>query len=364
MRRSPLSTSLSMAARAGAGILLALALLAAAAPLLAPLDPAEQLDAAESSRRPPLSSLLVVRTRGGEPLLAERVTVDGADLVLERRSGALRVPLGSVTNYRDEGIAERRKNWLGSDALGRDVLSRLLHGSRVSLTIGLLAACLALGAGTLVGACAATCGRVADQVLMRLVDGLLCFPHLALVLLLAALYRPDTTLLVLLIGGTGWMGLARLVRAELLRLKQERFALAAAAAGRSPAGVVIRHLLPNATTPLLVDASLRVGASILVESALSFLGLGVQPPQPSWGSMIADGQSHLTSAWWIAAFPGLMVVAAVLGSSLLADGLNDRLAGFEVGGRARRRSPWALRTWLGVRAGEPKRGGARGEHAR
>lgn len=340
--------SLPPAARSGAGILCGLALLAATAPLLAPRDPAEQLDAAESSRRPPLSFLFVVRTLDREPLLAERVTVQGSDLVLERRSGSLRVPLGSVTNYREEGIAERRTNWLGTDALGRDVLSRLLHGSRVSLTIGLLAAGLALTAGTLVGSCAAIGGRFVDQTLMRTVDGLLCFPHLALVLLLAALYRPDTALLVLLIGGTGWMGLARLVRAELLRLKQERFALAAAAAGRSPAGVLIRHLLPNATTPLLVDASLRVGACILVESALSFLGLGVQPPQPSWGSMIADGQSHLATAWWIAAFPGLMVVAAVLGSSLLADGLSDRLAGLgAVGHGTRRRSPWAIRTWLG-----------------
>lgn len=340
--------SLPPAARAGAGILCGLALLAAAAPLLAPHDPAEQLDAAESSRRPPLSSLLVVRTLDGEPRLAERVAVEGDELVLTRRSGRQRLPLASVTNYGEDGIAERRRSWLGTDALGRDLLSRLLHGARVSLTIGLLAAALALTAGTLVGALAAIGGRFVDQALMRMVDGLLCFPHLALVLLLAALYRPDTTLLVLLIGGTGWMGLARLVRAELLRLKEERFALAATAAGRSPAGVLVRHLLPNATTPLLVDASLRVGASILVESALSFLGLGVQPPQPSWGSMIADGQNHLTTAWWIAAFPGLMVAAAVLGSSLLADGLNDRLAGLGPGGRAtRRRSPWALRTWLG-----------------
>ncbi len=347
MRRS----SLPPAARAGAGILGCLALLAAAAPLLAPRDPAEQLDAAESSRRPPLSSLLVVRTVDAEPRLAESVTVERGDLVLARRSGSLRVPLGSVTNYGDDGIEERRRNWLGTDALGRDVLSRLLHGARVSLTIGLLAAALALTAGTVVGACAAIGGRFVDQALMRAVDGLLCFPHLALVLLLAALYRPSTALLVLLIGGTGWMGLARLVRAEILRLREEPFALAAAAAGRSPAGVLVRHLLPNATTPLLVDASLRVGASILVESALSFLGLGVQPPQPSWGSMIADGQSHLTTAWWIAAFPGLMVAAAVLGSSLLADGLSDRLAGL----RAGRRAPWAFRTWLGVDAAGSRR---------
>ncbi len=345
MSRPPLPA----AVRIGAGILGALVLLAAAAPLLAPIDPAEQLDAAEASRRPPLSSLLVVRTLDRGPFLAERVSVDGDDLVLERRSGSLRIPLGSAANVRDDRITERRRNWLGTDALGRDIFSRLLHGARVSLAIGLLAAALALVAGTLVGACAAIGGRLVDQVLMRVVDGLLCFPHLALVLLLAALYRPDTTLLVLLIGGTGWMGLARLVRAELLRLKQEHFALAAAAAGRSPTGVLVRHLLPNAATPLLVDASLRVGASILVESALSFLGLGVQPPHPSWGSMIADGQDHLATSWWIAAFPGLMVVAAVLGSSLLADGLNDRLAGVRIGGSGavRRRSPWAVRTWLG-----------------
>ena len=343
--------SLPLAARTGAWILACLALLATAAPLLAPYDPAEQLDTAESSRRPPLSSLLVVRTSDGEPRLAERLRVDGDDLVLVRRSGALRLPLSSVTNYGEHGVSERRRAWLGTDALGRDILSRLVHGARVSLTIGLLAAALALTAGTAVGSLAAIGGRFVDQLLMRTVDGLLCFPHLALVLLLAALYRPGTAFLVVLIGGTGWMGLARLVRAELLRLKQERFALAAAAAGRSPAGVLVRHLLPNAATLLLIDASLRVGGCILVEAALSFLGLGVQPPQPSWGAMIADGQSHLTTAWWIAAFPGLMVAAAVLGSSLLADGLSDRLA--RVGGtagraaRGRGRSPWAIRTWLG-----------------
>ncbi len=337
---------LPAAARAGAVLLASLGLLAAAAPWLAPFDPALQFDPAESSRRPPFASLLVVRTADGPPLLAEGATVKGGALALERRTGPVRLPLGSVTNLGPDGITERRRHWLGTDALGRDVLSRLLHGARVSLVIGLLAAALALTLGTLVGAVAATGGRFLDQALMRAVDGLLCFPHLALVLLLAALYRPDTTLLVLLIGGTGWMGLARLVRAELLRLRQEPFALAAAATGRSSVGILLRHLLPNATTPLLVDASLRVGASILVESALSFLGLGVQPPQPSWGSMIADGQAHLTTAWWIAAFPGLMVVAAVIGASLLADGLSDRLAG--VPGRSRgRRSPWALRTWLG-----------------
>lgn len=343
------SPGMARSARAGAWILAGLALLAAAAPLLAPYDPAQQLDAAESSRRPPLSSLLVVRTLAGEPRLAEDVHVDGDDLVLERRSGVERLPLSVVTNFGERGIAERRRAWLGTDALGRDLLSRLLHGARVSLTIGLLAAALALSAGTVIGSIAATCGRFVDQVLMRTVDGLLCFPHLALVLLLAALYQPGTWLLVVLIGGTGWMGLARLVRAEILRLRQEPFALAAAASGRSPAGVLVRHLLPNATTPLLIDASLRVGGSILVEAALSFLGLGVQPPQASWGSMIADGQGHLTTAWWIATFPGLMVAAAVIGSSLLADGLSDRLAGIRTTANrgARRRSPWAIRTWLG-----------------
>lgn len=343
--------SLPLAARTGAWILTCLALLAAAAPLLAPYDPAEQFDSAESSRRPPLSSLLVVRTSSGEPRLAEQVHVEGDDLVLARRSSSIRLPLASITNFGEQGVSERRRAWLGTDALGRDLLSRLLHGARVSLTIGLLAAALALTLGTAAGSLAAIGGRFVDQVLMRTVDGLLCFPHLALVLLLAALYQPDTALLVVLIGGTGWMGLARLVRGELLRLREERFALAAKAAGRSPAGVLVRHLLPNATTPLLIDASLRVGGCILVESALSFLGLGVQPPQASWGAMIADGQSHLATAWWIAAFPGLMVAAAVLGSSLLADGLSDRLAGIDAGrGRAtrsRRRSPWAIRTWLG-----------------
>ncbi len=342
-----MNVSASAAAKAGAVVLALLALLAAAAPLLAPYDPAEQVDTTESSRRPPLTSLHVVRTADGEILLAERIEVAPSEVVLTRRAGELRLPRANVVNLGDGATAERRRAWLGTDALGRDLLSRLLFGARISLSIGLLAAALALLLGTLVGSCAALGGRFVDSVLMRTVDGMLCFPHLALVLLLAALYRPNAALLVVLIGGTGWMALARLVRAELLRLKQEPFALAAVAAGRSPAGVLMRHLLPNALTPLLVDASLRLGGSILVESALSFLGFGVLPPQASWGSMIADGQDHLTSAWWIAAFPGLMVAATVLGSSLLADGLSDRLARLGDSRETRRDLPSATRTWFG-----------------
>ena len=160
---------------------------------------------------------------------------------------------------------------------------------------------------------------------MRGVDALLAFPRLLLVLMLAALFRPSTALVIVVIGTASWMSLSRLVRAEILGLRKRQFILAARSLGLHPLRILRRHLLPNALTPVLVQASLLIGDVILLESSLSFLGLGVQPPTASWGNMIADGRDVLVTAWWVATFPGLAIVVAVLAFNLLGDRMRDLL---------------------------------------
>ena len=311
---------------AGAALALLLVALAVGAPLLAPYDPDEQVDAAASMRRPPGTSLAAVRLAEGRWRLGEsaRRTPEGG-LVLERRGRPEEYEAAEVANLTPEGVADRRTFVLGSDGLGRDVWSRVLWGARVSLSIGVLAVALALTLGVAVGATAALGGPLIDAALMRGVDALLAFPRLFLMIAVVALFQPSTGLLVLLLGATSWMGISRLTRAEILTLKEREYVLAARGAGLSPLAVFWRHLLPGALPPLLVSATLLIGDMILVESSLSFLGLGVQPPQASWGNMVADGQDDLTSAWWATAFPALAIALTVIAANLLGDGLRDRL---------------------------------------
>jgi peptide/nickel transport system permease protein len=310
--------------RIGAWILALLALAGLTAPWLAPYDPAEQVDPASAGDRPPLTRLQAVHTRDGRWLLADDVRRRGEVIELDRRGVTSSLPLAQVANPSAAGVADSHFFVLGTDRLGRDVLSRLLHGARVSLAIGVLALLLALTLGIAVGAAAGAAGGWIDLVLMRAVDAMLAFPTLLLALVAAALLRSSLLTLVLILGGTAWMSVARLVRAEVLAVKERDFVLAARAAGLPPLAILWRHLLPNAMTPVAVDASLRIGDLILVEAALSFLGLGVQPPTPSWGSMIADGRDALSSAWWVAVFPGLAIALAVMAFNLLGDGLRDR----------------------------------------
>lgn len=225
---------------------------------------------------------------------------------------------------------------LGTDRFGRDLLVRMLLAGRLSLLIGLTGALLAGVVGTLVGAIAAWRGGLSDRVLMGGADLLLALPRLVLLLVGVALWQPGLTTILVVLVATGWMGIARLVRTEVLTVRARPYVPAAHALGASPARVLVRHVLPNAIGPAIVATTLGVGNAILLESGLSFLGLGIQPPAPSWGNMIAGGRDLLVVAPWVALAPGLALVGTVLATSLLGDALRDRLAGTAIDRRCER----------------------------
>lgn len=308
----------------GGGILAGLALLASAAPWVAPADPAAQIDPVAGRYLPPGSQRLSVRLADGRTLLVERAEPAAGGLRVERLGEVRTLTRDSLADGVDEAAVPRRF-LLGTDGLGRDVLSRLLWAARVSLTAGVAAALLALLLGSAVGGAAAMAGGVVDGLLMRLVDAMLAFPRLFLVVLLAAVFEAGEWVVILVLALTGWMATARLARAEVLALKRRDFVLAASALGQSPPRILWRHLLPNALTPLIVHTTLRVGNIILLEASLSFLGLGVQPPRPSWGNMVAQGADVIASAWWISTLPGVAIAGTVIACNLLGDGLRERL---------------------------------------
>ncbi len=216
-------------------------------------------------------------------------------------------------------------HWLGTDKLGRDVLARIIYGSRISILVGIIAVGISGTIGIFLGAIAGYFGKWIDVFIMRLVDILLAFPSILLAIALVAVLGASLFNVILAIALVSWVGYARMVRGEFLRLKELEFVEGARAMGLSDFKIIFKHILPNAMAPVIVMATLGLAGAIISESSLSFLGLGVQPPTPSWGGMLSEGRTVIRQAWWIPTFPGIAILLTVLAFNLLGDGLRDAL---------------------------------------
>ncbi|MGZ8258666.1 MAG: ABC transporter permease [Methylotenera sp.] len=220
-------------------------------------------------------------------------------------------------------LSPTSRHLMGTDGLGRDVFSRMLYGARISLMVGFVAVGIATAIGIILGAIAGFYRGWVDTFIMRIVDVMLSIPTFFLILAVIAFLTPSIWNIMIVIGLTSWMGVTRLVRAEFLSLRNREFVLAAQTLGAKDARLIFTHLLPNSLTPIIVSSILGIASAVLVESGLSFLGLGVQAPQASWGNILTDGKEYIQFAWWLSLFPGLAILITVLGYNLLGDGLRD-----------------------------------------
>ncbi|MGM0409425.1 MAG: oligopeptide ABC transporter permease [Bacillota bacterium] len=218
-----------------------------------------------------------------------------------------------------------RDHWLGTDKMGRDILSRIIYGSRVSLLVGIVAVGISGIIGVLLGSLAGYYGKWVDGLIMRIVDILLAFPSILLAISLVAVLGASIFNVMLAIGIVSWVSYARLIRGEFLSLKNKEFVSAAEALGAKTPKIIFKHMIPNAIAPVIVMATLGMAGAIITESSLSFLGLGVQPPTPSWGQMLSKGRAVIRQAWWVSTFPGIAIMITVLSFNILGDGLRDAL---------------------------------------
>jgi peptide/nickel transport system permease protein len=272
-------------------------------------------DPVHASLLPPLSSVTIIELTDGRILMSPEITSEGGLFKVHGSRSTSSIPSTEI-------VAETSARlWLGSDRFGRDVLRRLLEGGRISLAVAALGVTIALVVGLFVGLAAATGGWLADAVLMRTVDALLAFPVLLLLVLLSALFRPGPVVLIAVLGLSSWMGLARLVRGQVLSLRTRSFIQAARVAGTRWPRMWTLHYLPNLKAPVAQDTALQMGNLVLAEATLSFLGLGIPATLPSWGGMVAEGQRVMLDGWWLSVFPGLAITALVISLALIGDGL-------------------------------------------
>ncbi len=262
--------------------------------------------------------------------MCKRIAVLGAVLVIILILLSLAAPVIAPYAPDKQDLSQKLlppsvSHWMGTDQLGRDVLSRMLYGGRVSLSVGFVAVGISLFIGVLMGALAGYFGGWVDQLIMRTVDIVLCIPTLFLILMLIVFLGPSLFNIMVIIGLTGWTELSRLVRAEFLTLKQRDYVSVARAVGASNGRIIFIHILPNALAPIFISATFGIAGAILLESGLSFLGLGVKPPMASWGNILTSSTECMREAWWLTLAPGMAIFITVLGYNLLGDGLRDAM---------------------------------------
>jgi peptide/nickel transport system permease protein len=263
-------------------------------------------------------------------IIRNRLALFGLIIVITLFAVAVFAPFISPYNYKNIDVQNilmppSSTHFFGTDDLGRDVCSRMIWGARISLAVGFVSVGISTLIGITFGALAGYYGKFVDIIIMRFVDIMLCIPGFFLILAVIAFLGPNIFNIMIIIGLTSWMGVARLVRAEFLSLKEREFVLGAKASGASDFRIIFIHILPNALSPVFISAVLGVAAAVLLESSLSFLGLGIQPPTPSWGNILTEGKSNIEIAWWLSVFPGLAILITVLGYNLLGEGLRDAL---------------------------------------